>query len=173
MTLKSPETPSPGRNPAKNRSTQTLFEVEQLRKLDSHLARVRQGIISSGQTLLIRNDSGDTADDANMNTAIFEAGAQIENSSRVERDIVEAIYRIRTGGYGVCTHCETDIPKARLKTMPHALHCVDCQGKIDRGVLRRNGNIGADGWDTVTDVGNEDKPLTQPEADDVYIPGID
>ncbi len=33
--------------------------------------------------------------------------------------------------YGACEDCGDDIPMARMKAMPWAVLCVECQGKID------------------------------------------
>ena len=34
--------------------------------------------------------------------------------------------------YGLCQECEEEIPFPRLKAMPYAEYCVDCQAKHDR-----------------------------------------
>lgn len=43
--------------------------------------------------------------------------------------------------FGLCQECEEDIPFPRLKAMPYAEFCVDCQAKHDRpkaGLARKN-----------------------------------
>ncbi|MFT3839965.1 MAG: TraR/DksA C4-type zinc finger protein [Myxococcaceae bacterium] len=42
--------------------------------------------------------------------------------------------------FGNCQECGDEIPLARLKAMPYAEFCVDCQQKKDppRGVVRKN-----------------------------------
>lgn len=42
------------------------------------------------------------------------------------RAIKLALSRIEAGTYGVCTTCEAEIAKARLKVLPHATKCVNC-----------------------------------------------
>ena len=60
-----------------------------------------------------------------------EAGGWPEDGSpyRIDglRDAVDAISRDREGKYGVCVDCEGRIPIQRLKAIPDALRCIDCQ----------------------------------------------
>ncbi len=46
--------------------------------------------------------------------------------------IDDAIDRIDEGIYGLCEECGVKIPKARLKVLPFAKYCVECQEKIER-----------------------------------------
>jgi RNA polymerase-binding transcription factor len=41
--------------------------------------------------------------------------------------IDEAMRRLEGGSYGECAECGTDIPAARLKALPFAVLCRDCQ----------------------------------------------
>ena len=51
--------------------------------------------------------------------------------SRVEA-VDKALERVDKGNYGECESCEKDIPLARLKALPFARLCVDCQSKEER-----------------------------------------
>ena len=42
-------------------------------------------------------------------------------------EIDEALERIGDGSYGRCEECSTWIKKTRLKAVPHARLCIDCQ----------------------------------------------
>jgi DnaK suppressor protein len=46
--------------------------------------------------------------------------------------IDDAIDRIEDGSYGLCEECGVKIPKGRLKVMPFAKYCVECQEKLER-----------------------------------------
>lgn len=46
--------------------------------------------------------------------------------------IDEALDRIEDGSYGLCEECDIKIPKPRLKVMPFAKYCVECQEKMER-----------------------------------------
>jgi RNA polymerase-binding transcription factor DksA len=43
------------------------------------------------------------------------------------RAVTEAKDRIREGAYGICAHCGRPIPPRRLKVLPTATLCVQCQ----------------------------------------------
>jgi DnaK suppressor protein len=46
--------------------------------------------------------------------------------------IDEALDRIEDGTYGLCEECDIKIPKPRLKVLPFAKYCVECQEKLER-----------------------------------------
>ena len=60
--------------------------------------------------------------------------------SGTERDtlfmIEEALERLDSGGYGTCNHCSDEIPAARLKAVPWARYCIDCQELEEKGLLQ-------------------------------------
>lgn len=43
------------------------------------------------------------------------------------RAVTEAKERIRQGAYGICAHCARPIPQRRLRVLPTATLCVQCQ----------------------------------------------
>jgi RNA polymerase-binding transcription factor DksA len=47
-------------------------------------------------------------------------------------DIRIALDRLGAGTYGICGECTDPIPLARLKVMPMAMYCTDCQEYIDK-----------------------------------------
>lgn len=51
------------------------------------------------------------------------------------REIDDALIRIDAGGYGTCVHCEETIPKVRLRAVPWARYCVDCQERVEQGII--------------------------------------
>jgi DnaK suppressor protein len=46
--------------------------------------------------------------------------------------IDDALDRIEDGTYGQCEECGVKIPRARLKVLPFAKFCVECQEKNER-----------------------------------------
>jgi DnaK suppressor protein len=56
----------------------------------------------------------------------------LDREARLLKNVEEAFFRIETGAFGVCLHCEKEIPEKRLKAVPWARHCLGCQEKIDR-----------------------------------------
>jgi len=78
----------------------------------------------------------------------------IERAEDRLRLIDEALARIDNGSYGTCAECGDDIPVERLKALPFALFCIDCQTKRSR-VRGRWGTKGStqpyiERWSTAT-----------------------
>lgn len=42
---------------------------------------------------------------------------------------------VNNNSSGVCEECDIEIPKLRLKAIPHAKYCVKCQSMIDKKPL--------------------------------------
>lgn len=65
---------------------------------------------------------------------IREAGLskmKTEELAKVRR----AIENFRNGTYGICEECEKEISPTRLKAVPEASHCIECQKLIDTGAI--------------------------------------
>lgn len=48
--------------------------------------------------------------------------------------INEALAKIEEGNYGVCQECGEKIGAGRLKVMPLATYCVECQTKVEKEI---------------------------------------
>jgi len=55
-----------------------------------------------------------------------------DREKRKLAQIDDAIDRIEENTYGLCEECGIKIPKARLKVLPFATYCVECQEKNER-----------------------------------------
>jgi DnaK suppressor protein len=64
--------------------------------------------------------------------------ALMEMESETLRRIDEAIQRLEDGTYGVCGDCEEPISEARLKALPFATMCRDCQAQREDDIAARN-----------------------------------
>jgi DnaK suppressor protein len=58
--------------------------------------------------------------------------ALMEMKSATLAKIDEALYRLEHGRYGVCDECGEEIGEARLKAVPFAGLCRDCQEQAER-----------------------------------------
>ena len=62
--------------------------------------------------------------------------------SGAEREVLaeidQALQRIEDGSYGNCLNCDEAIPKTRLKAVPWARYCIDCQERAEQGVALEN-----------------------------------
>jgi DnaK suppressor protein len=52
--------------------------------------------------------------------------SRIENEEELLESIEDALKRIESGEFGVCTECGAKIPKVRLNAIPHTPYCIKC-----------------------------------------------
>ena len=64
--------------------------------------------------------------------------ALMEMESETLRKIDEAIQRLEDGTYGSCGDCDESISEARLKALPFATVCRDCQAQREDDLAARN-----------------------------------
>jgi len=76
-------------------------------------------------------DFGDVASDDIDRKMIEALGSQ--DIKRIKA-IDAALSRIQQGRYGLCMKCGKKIPEERLRAIPYAVLCIDCQ----KGEERRN-----------------------------------
>ena len=58
------------------------------------------------------------------------------NTERQTLLMVEnALDRIRQGSFGQCISCGEDINPKRLEAVPWTRHCIECQEKLEKGML--------------------------------------
>ena len=55
----------------------------------------------------------------------------LERTYRLLRQVEVALARFQTGKYGSCLKCQREIPEKRLKAVPWAVYCVECQEEVD------------------------------------------
>ena len=55
-----------------------------------------------------------------------------DREKRKLAQIDDALDRLEENTYGLCEECGIKIPKARLKVLPFARYCVECQEKNER-----------------------------------------
>jgi DnaK suppressor protein len=46
-----------------------------------------------------------------------------------------ALARIREGNFGECISCGREINPKRLEAVPWTRHCIECQEKLEKGIL--------------------------------------
>jgi DnaK suppressor protein len=78
-----------------------------------------------------QNMPGDMADHGSGELSQHLSVTLMEND-RIELERIEkAIGRIEQGVYGECEICEKSIPMARLKALPWATRCINCQSRFE------------------------------------------
>jgi RNA polymerase-binding protein DksA len=64
--------------------------------------------------------------------------ALMEMESETLRKIDEALLRLDEGTYGLCSECDESISEMRLKALPFATLCRDCQEQAEESDAARN-----------------------------------
>jgi DnaK suppressor protein len=58
--------------------------------------------------------------------------------------VEEALQRINVGAFGECISCGREINPKRLEAVPWARHCIECQEKIEQGILQDPASVADD-----------------------------
>jgi DnaK suppressor protein len=70
------------------------------------------------------------SDEVDMASMLYDDSIAATNTSRYNtqiKAITTALEKIDDGTYGICEECGEEIPIERLKILPFAARCVDCQ----------------------------------------------
>ena len=102
---------------------------------------------------LASQTKGDVVDWA-LDTVQNELGSQLAEVESRELVMIEnALKRMEKGDYGRCEGCDNNIPLARLRALPYATQCIECQ-RLSEQSGGRGGNV-AD-WSRIVDVPSDD-----------------
>jgi RNA polymerase-binding transcription factor len=92
------------------------------------------------RTLAVTDDELATLEAHQAGAVVEDAATQtvgvilsrLEGQQKHELDEIEdALTRLENGTLGVCQSCDRAIPLARLRAMPTARFCLDCQKKLE------------------------------------------
>ncbi len=83
--------------------------------------------------------SGDEMDVARSLAEAETRAFLLDREESKLRAIDAALARLERGDYGVCGNCGEDIPLIRLKAVPFASYCVDCQHERTQLMRERTG----------------------------------
>ena len=61
--------------------------------------------------------------------------SQSNNEQQLLQMVDNALVRIREGSFGECMHCGNEINAKRLEAVPWTRHCIECQEKLEQGLL--------------------------------------
>ena len=96
------------------------------REIDELIARHR-----SDQLLQREQSVADTGDRSLQDSTGEQQISILEVRNRMRNQIDEALRRLEDGTYGTCEDCSRQINPERLKAMPFARRCVECQQKAE------------------------------------------
>jgi len=64
------------------------------------------------------------------------------HQSNTDRQLLQmvdaALERIREGSFGECISCGNEINPKRLEAVPWTRHCIECQEKLEKGMLEHS-----------------------------------
>ena len=100
------------------------------------------------------SEPGDEVDSANMIEEIDTHAGLIARAEEKLKFLDEALARLDAGKYGRCLGCHEAIPLERLKALPFAAYCIDCQEKRNHAKF---------GWGEGTMIPPYDHQWTAPE----------
>lgn len=60
---------------------------------------------------------------------------QSNNDRQLLQMVENALGRIREGNFGECISCGKEINPKRLEAVPWTRHCIECQEKLEKGIL--------------------------------------
>ncbi|MDO8806104.1 MAG: TraR/DksA family transcriptional regulator [Elusimicrobiota bacterium] len=81
---------------------------------------------------MLEPEVGDSIDQATQSLdkeILFELS---DNERKILRDIESALRKMEKGTYGLCEHCKDIIDRKRIKALPSARYCIDCQNGSEK-----------------------------------------
>ena len=116
-----------------NKETLTAAELKEIKKHLLQLKEEASARLKDKKTLdMPEAEVGDPIDDASRSIdkeILFELSGNAHNT--IEQ-IEAALRKMDKGIYGHCEYCRQPIPKKRIKALPFARYCVNCQHSNER-----------------------------------------
>jgi len=106
-----------------------IEERERLRRERESTARDEADRLGAGELANYDNHPADAATDTFERTKDY---AIDENHRELIERIDEALRKIEEGTYGTCDRCGAEISVERLKAIPYATLCINCQESLER-----------------------------------------
>ncbi|MCM8782548.1 MAG: TraR/DksA family transcriptional regulator [Candidatus Omnitrophica bacterium] len=113
-----------------NKFKQLLINLRE--KIVGEVEHIANNTLKQSQREAAGDLSGYTLHMADMASDHYDREFSLSIASTEQNiiyEIDEALRRIKDGSYGICFTCEKPIAKRRLKAVPYAKLCVNCQQK--------------------------------------------
>ncbi|MFZ5906525.1 MAG: TraR/DksA C4-type zinc finger protein [Nitrospirota bacterium] len=122
------------KKPPTERERNELLRRSLLRKREEILQEAREEISKyiKGETRQLVDTALDDGDwsvvDLSEDISLRRLGVHRENLQKID----EALRKFNEGTYGICEDCGDEISEQRLKILPFAIYCIDCQERRER-----------------------------------------
>jgi DnaK suppressor protein len=103
---------------------------ERQRELRMNVSRNEQD--GRAADLDMAQDVADRASNSYQKEFLFH---QSSNDRQLLQMVEGALSRIREGTFGECVSCGNEINIKRLEAVPWTRYCIECQEKLEKGVL--------------------------------------
>jgi DnaK suppressor protein len=115
-------------------------QLEKFRKVleqrQYELKRSLENAEEEGRSATADNDYAKDVVDQAADSYTKEFMFAQSSNDRLALSMVEgALDRLRDGSFGQCVHCGKEINLKRLEAVPWTRYCIECQEKIEQGLL--------------------------------------
>ncbi|HBE69513.1 MAG TPA: molecular chaperone DnaK [Planctomycetaceae bacterium] len=105
------------------------IRIELIQRRDAIRSAMRGNSEPLGQLIVARGDCADIAAEAISGTLSSHlVAAEAEQLNAIE----DALTRLGLGEFGDCADCNLPIPLERLRALPQATLCIECQLKSEK-----------------------------------------
>lgn len=107
-----------------------LAEVleKEVKKLEKHISELKQSDPFADPEHATDNAAVDT--DVREQVGHDTIEAEVKDLQKKLTEVNITLGKMQKGKYGFCERCGKPIPIARLKILPEARYCVDCEQKL-------------------------------------------
>jgi len=135
------------------KSAVQISEEERKAALRKSLIQKREEIVREVKSEISKYIKGETRqlvdtalDDGDWSVVDLSEDISFKHMSTHRENLLkidEALRKLSEGTYGICEECGEEISKARLKILPFAIYCTDCQERKEQleEIARREGLI--------------------------------
>jgi len=104
------------------------------RRLLEERARLLEQVSRLGENVYRGAGYGNhIADDATETYEQAKGVSLKQNETAILWQVEHALQKFERGTYGICESCGAPIDRARLKALPYALYCLECQTRREHG----------------------------------------
>jgi len=114
------------------------------KKLDYFKKRLESQQLDLRRTVTRTEQDGRTVDEDSAQDIADRAASsytkeflfhQSNNDRQLLQMVEGALERLREGSFGECISCGKEINAKRLEAVPWTRHCIECQEKLEQGIL--------------------------------------